>query len=282
MQTMKFKIWLNEIVTPQKPSSKIRKSTVIKNQGTNIAKPILQYGWKTSYGNSVKLQFDQKGPDSFDVVFYVNDTHYDDETASDGRIRDPEVLNSVLHVIKKKADDLGMKEITFKAQSSPKDTRTIFNLPLEPIKSEILKTLSDLFQFILKREPKLIQPTQAQLDLAIKFKRPTPVAKPDIDPAWLSIIQNTIQQINTNQKISAYYDFLKESDSLYSGFKNIGYNIIPLIEQMKRYNEIIESRSPDGWQRKRNRRAEVYDKLMNKFFNDWQIKRSGDYFTLTR
>ena len=279
---MKFKIWLNEIVAPQKPTSKVRKTTIIKNQGTNIAKPILQYAWKTSFGNIVKLQLDQKGPDSFDIVFYVNDTHYDDETASEDRIRDPEVLNSVLHVIRNKADDLGMKEITFKAQGSPKDVRTIYNLPVEPIKSQLLKMLETLFSFVSTRKPKLIPPTQAQLEIAKKFNRPTPNPRPDFNPELINVIKQSIEEINANKTASQYYDFMKENDSLHNNFRNIRYDVIPIITLMKRYNEIILSQSPEGWQRKRNRRAEVYDKLMNKFFADWQIKRNGDYFTLTR
>lgn len=278
---MRFKIWLNEIVELQKPTSKIRKSTFIKNKGTNTAKPILQYAWKTSFGNTIKLQLDKKWDDSYDVVFYVNDTHHDDETATDARVRDPEVLNSVLYTIKKKADELGIKELTFKAQNSPKDYKKIFNLPLEPIRTQLLEAMQNLLSFVSNRQTKYIPPTQSQIDLATKFNYPRPAAKPDFDPKWIKIIQNSIKEINENNKISAYFDFLQEENSSRNNFKNIGYNITVLVQQIKKYNEIVESRSPEGWQRYRNRRAEVYDKLLRKFFADWDIKRDGNYFTLT-
>lgn len=278
---MNFKLWLNEIVELQKPTSKTRKSTVIKNKGTNLAKPILQYQWKTKLGNDVKLHFDKTDENAYDVVFYVNDTHYDDETADGNRIRDPEVLNSVLYTLKKKADELAMQKLTFHAQKSEKDYKFIYNLPIETQKNLVLGLLGDLLHFLQTRTPKQVPPRQSQIELAKKFNRPMPQDKPDIQPEWQEKIKLLIKTVQDEQKID-FYDFLQSYHSMFDEFKQIGYDLKNLLRHLKKYNDIVESRSPEGWKRHKNRRAEVYDKLMQRHFSDWNVVRNGDYFTLTR
>lgn len=271
---MEFKSWLNEIVEPQKPG-KVTKSTVIKNKGTNTARPIMQFYWKTALGNKVKLQLDKKDENEYDVVFYVNDTHYDDATASDGRIRDPEVLNSVIYVLKNKTNDLNINKFHFKAQDSPKDYRLIHNLPSEPLKSNLINNLSSLIKHLETRTPVMLPPSQERIDLAKKFNRPIPQAKEDFRKENIEELKNTLIKIQNNQLVD-YDQFIDLKD-----FANINYNPQSLIEMMKEFNQIITSQT-GGWNRYKNRRAEVYDKLMKKYFPDWIIERSRNNFTLTR
>ncbi len=273
---MDFKLWLYEIVEPQKPK-KINKSTFIKNKGTNIAKPILQYYWKTSLGNKIKLQLDFDG-EKYDVNFYVNDTHYDDASAREGRIRDPEILNSVIYVLKKKMDELNAKKFTFKGQDSPKDYKMIYNLPLEPTKNNLVKTLESLLNFLKNRTPVLIPPSQERLDLFKKFNRPAPGPRPDFSDETIDKLNIILEKIKANQL--ADYDQIFQS-YIQKEFEAVKYDSNPLIQMIKRYNQIIESQT-GGWNRYKNRRAEVYDKLMQRFFSDWKIERSRNNFTLTR
>jgi hypothetical protein len=81
---MNFKQFL-EIVELKKPSSKVQKKNVIKNPGTNLAHPIIQYQWNTKLGNNIKLQLTPKEDNSYFVVFYVNDTLYDFASRKEGK-----------------------------------------------------------------------------------------------------------------------------------------------------------------------------------------------------
>lgn len=278
---MNFKLWLNEIVELQKPSSKVKKSNFIKNKGTNSAYSVVQFQWRTKLGNNVKLHFIKKENDAYDVIFYVNDTHFDNETAKQNRTRDPEVLSSVLHVLRNKADELNIKKLTFLAQKSEKDYKIIFNLQIEPLKTNILNSLKELLQFLETRKTQLIAPTKTQIELAKKFNRPKPENKPDINPNWKDKIKELIKKIEDEQMIGIN-DFEISYNSAHDEFKNIGYDLKEILIKLKKYKEVIQSNSPDGFIRHKNRRAEIYDKLIRKYFSDWNITRNDDYFELTR
>lgn len=271
---MKFKNWLNEIVSPQKPLQP-RKSTIIKNKSSNTAKPVLQYTWKTSLGNKVELQFDKNYEDSYVVIFYVNGTHYDDETSGENRTRDPEVLNTVIFMMKKVADQLGAKELSFTGQDSPRDYKKLFNMPLEPTKTNLLATLKDIVKTVESRTPQMIPPTQKTIDIYTKLKRPIPSAKLDFDPKNLNIIKNVISDVEANRRIPEFFSFFQE-------LKNLGFDFLILEKQIRIFNQIIQSRTEEGWTRHKNRRAEVFEKLVKKFFGDWTIERLGNKITLTR
>jgi hypothetical protein len=276
---MDFKFWLkNEVVEPMKPTSSVKRSVFIKNKGTNVAKPILQFKWKTKLGNEVKLHFDKKDENSYDVVFYVNDTHFDDETANEDTIRDPEVLSSVIFVLRKKADDLKANRLTFDAQKSDKDYKKVFNLPLEPSKSQTLDSVKELLFKLKNRTPVMIPVKQSLIDLAAKLNKPIPKERPDIDPKWIEILEKTLREVQVNQLISSEDDFFNFSNP----FESIGYDPKDLIENIKRWNQVVKSRSEEGWIRYKNRRAEVYDRLMKRHFGDWKIQRNANRFELTR
>ena len=154
----------------------------------------------------------------------------------------------------------------------------IYNLPLEPIKSNLVKTLESLLDFLKTRTPVMIPPSQERLDLFKKFNKPAPEPRPDFSHETIEKLDNILEKINTNQL--ADYDQLFQS-YIQKEFEAIKYDPNPLIEMIKRYNQIIESQT-GGWNRYKNRRAEVYEKLMQKFFSDWKIERSRNNFTLTR
>lgn len=272
---MQFKKWLNEIVYPQKPSQP-KKSTIIKNKSTNTERPVLQYSWTTSLGNKVKLHFDKTDENEYIVIFYVNDTHYDDETSGENRTRDPEVLNTVIYMMKKKADELGMNKLSFTGQDSPKDYRKIFNLPLEPHKTNLISNLQNLTRIVQSRTPQMMYPTQNQINLFTKLKRPIPEPKLDFDPVYLTSIKKMIEEIESNKKVDS------SNFSFFNLLKNIGFDSINLEKQIDTFNRILDSQTEQGWNRYKNRRAEVFEKLTKKFFGDWKIERSGSRINLTR
>jgi hypothetical protein len=131
---MNFKLWLlSEIADLTKPKGKVVKRTMIRNPGTNLATPVIQYSWKTSLDNIIKLKFIPKGDNVYEVLFYVNDTLYDDASSKLGKNRDVEILGNVFYVIKDKADRLGAQELRFEGYGSEGDTKVIkgvdVNLP---------------------------------------------------------------------------------------------------------------------------------------------------------
>lgn len=271
---MKFKNWLNEIVSPQKPNNP-RLSNIIKNKSTNTAKPVMQYTWRTSSGNKVELQFEKNHQDSYTIVFYVNGTHYDDETSGEEKVRDPEVLNTVVYMMRKIADKLQAKELSFTGQDSPKDYKKIFNLPLEPTKTILLDTLQNIVKLVTSRTPQIIPHTQKKIEIYAKLNRPLPEPGPDFDPQNLKALNQIISDIESNKQIPEFYYFFKDLHIL-------GFDSLAIEKQMQKFNQIISSRSSQGWNRHKNRRADVFEKIVNKFFSDWQINRLGSRITLAR
>lgn len=279
---MNFKIWLNEVAEPIKPSSRVVRSNIVKDAGTNVAKPSIQFRWKTKLGNVIKLQFDHNGPDSYNVMFYVNDTLYDDSPKVENG-RDPEILSNVFYLLKQKADAIGAKSLSFQAYSSGGDIKIIRGINPEPYKAKVLNLLDELEKKILSYVPKMIPPSQRKIDLWAKLGREMPESNMDFDPTLrIKWIRKLREAIINNENLYDHVNTLKTAIGLKT------YNVLDFDMQSleKAIEELYQSQlsnTGQGWGKTRNRRAAIYSKLLDRYFTDeWNIEKDNDRFYLTR
>ena len=281
---MRFKVWL-EIVDPAKPLSRVNRHNIVKDKGTNVAKPAVQFSWRTKLGNMVKLHFTSEGENSYEVVFYVNDTLYDDASANTENTRDPEILSGIFYLLKEKADKLGANELSFRAYESKNDTKTIRGLDSNEPKSQAITELQRLGMAIQQYQPQLVQPNQNKLDLWKKIGRGVPEPTPDFNTnTWMSLVSQLTNAIQSEQRIITYIDQLKTGIGT-DKFRVLNYDFGSLLESLTNFDNAVASNSEQGWPRKRNRRAIIYSKIINRTMaGEWDIQTNGssDRFTLTR
>lgn len=278
-----MKTWtqfLLEIVELSKPTTRVARSSITKNKGTNTPQPITQFVWRTQMGNVVNLQFEIKGQDTYNVVFYVNNTLYDD-TKIDNSKRDPEILSNVFYLLKDKADKLGARVLTFTAYKSEGDTKTIRNVVLQPKIQAANAALNDFDQKLRYHKPTLVPPSELKINLYRKLRRPDPQPEVDFNPQpWLIWVANVRQSI---QQGSDLYPYLNE---LKSGVGSNRFNILgdlsTLIMTLDDLSNALASHTENGWNRTQNRRLSIYSKLVKKYFSDWNVNIQGDHFTLSR
>lgn len=268
---MNFKNWIiNEIVELKKPNN-VRKNNIVKNKGTNTAYQVIQYQFKTKLGNIVKVHFQPKDDDEYVVSFYVNDTM--DDNAS-GVERDPDILPTAFYTIKEKANKLNAKVIRFDAIESKNDTKTIKNLNTKEYQSKFIIDLNNFKQQINNYKPILIYPNQ---ELYNKLKRPLPPPRYDLDTNyWNDIIKFIYNQLDNIIELRKFKDLLEQNL-----IKNI--NVTNILESLQNLINANLSNTETGWQRKINRRENIYNKIVNKYFSsEWDISKNKNHFVLTR
>lgn len=278
---MQFKQWL-EIVEPVKAKG-IRKSNFVINPGTNTARPATRFKWKTSLGNVIDLHFQHGQDGSYTVVFYVNGTLFDDAPKNTVNNRDSEILPTVMHTIRDKADALNAQELTFRAAKSDNDQKIIRNLPIKNLSVNAIDLLQQLKQKVSTHEVRMVPPPQSRIDLYLKLKRPPPIARPDIDQSrwmkWANLIQSLIEKQESFGNLTTIKGAGLEPNELQS----IGFDPTQLVQILKELDQVFKSMTPEGLLRNKNRRAVIYDKLMQRYMSDkWNISRTNDYFELTR
>ena len=277
-----FKEWLNEVAEPARPPGRVRKANRVKNAGTNTAGKSVQFNWTTQLGNKVSLHFDHNGDDVYEVMFYVNGVLHDDAAKTEGG-RDPEILSGVFYLLKKKAEELGAKELQFRAHVSEGDTRVVRGLDPEKYKPQLLKAIDDLDQVILSYKPQMIPPSQTKLDLWQKLNRGIPEPEADFRPEvwhnWLNKLRKAIQD---NQIVDGFVDTIKTVIGT-NKFKPLGIDLTSFVTALEDYSNAVLSNTERGWIRRRNRRASIYDTLLKRYFTDsWIIERDGNFFRLFR
>jgi hypothetical protein len=267
----------NEIAEPMKTSAKRR--IITKNSGTIRATKVIEYQFKTSLGNQVKIHFQKKEDDplTYDVSFYVNDTQYDDASKTNESERDPEVLRKVLYLVKQKADALKAQEIHFVAQKGEGDIKVIKNLNIENYKPNAFIQLNLFKKWLKEYKVKMIEPNR---ELYLKLNRPTPPARPDIDKKkWLQIIEKFELLIFSGNNLN-----INDLEELIYN-KNI-FNEYPqhekLVKSLIDYKNAFVSNTDLGFLREKNRRASLYSKLTDRFFSDWIVSKKNDYFIMKR
>jgi hypothetical protein len=284
---MRFKMWL-EVMEPFSPKG-VRTRRYVKDQDTIKAQPLVQFQWKTRLGNVVKVQFEEKGDETYNVVFYVNDTLYDDASKVDGSRRDAEILPGVFDIAHKKADQLAIQKLTFKAHQSEGDTKIVKGVEEAPRVQVAIKELSRFEAVLRSHRPQMVPPSASKLALFQKLNKPMPQPEADFDAKpWLNLAANVQAIIGNPSQQNGGYALIPLIDSLkttsYMGkFGLIGYDASSLIARLEDVANAQMSNSQSGWRRTENRRAAIYTKLVQKYFGDgWTISIRGDRFEITR
>jgi len=279
---MRFRTWL-EVVELSKPHGRVHRSIIVKDKGTNVAKESTQFKWTTALGNVVKLQFDHDGPNSYRVMFYVNDTLFDDAASNQNNGRDPEILSGIFYLLKNKATALGAEQLTFTAHKSDADTKVIRNVDPEQYKRRALYELQQFASQVQNHQVQMVPPSETKINLWRKLKRGEPQPMPDFrQDLWLKWIQSIHSEISQNKPITQFFNQLKTGIGV-GDFSAINFSLDKLTSALTDFDNAVASNSTEGWERTRNRRAAVYTKLVNRYLSDdWDIKIDGDWFRLTR
>lgn len=278
---MDFKNWLfYEVAAPTKPSSSVKKRNKIKNPGTNTAKPIIEYQFKTKLGNDVKVQFEPNGDNSYNIVFYVNNTLDDNSSKTADADRDPEILSGVLYIIANKSEKLNAQQLSFSAYSGKNDTKFVKNLEIEPYKNIALKELEKFRQILVHFPVKMIPPSQSRIDLFQRLNKGMPQPLPNLDThKAIQFIDEYISNID-NPTYSA--DGFLNNILYMADFEKFKINTDQLIYALRNL-EMAQKSQQGGYSIVRNRRAAVYEKLLQRYFsNEWDIKKYHTSFTLNR
>lgn len=277
-----FEEWLNEIVAPRKPSGMIKRNNITQNAGTNNPKAVIQYQFKTKLKNIVKVWFKVKGDDSYEVIFYVNDSLKDD-SGKNPNGRDPEILPGVLHIIQDKSSSLNAKEITFQAFSDEDDSQVLKNLPIDSYRQK-LNSQIDYFSNVLRRFPvEMIPPSQSRIDLFARLNRGVPEPLPNLDTKLLLNLMDDLK-MSLESPESSRPAINNVMEKLYSvDWKQFNIDPKPVQMAIKDFEGALESNTESGWRKFKNRRESVYEKLVQRYFaRDWKISKSGTFFTLTK
>lgn len=277
-----FEEWLNEIVAPRKPSGMIKRNNITQNAGTNNPKAVIQYQFKTKLKNIVKVWFKVKGDDSYEVIFYVNDSLKDD-SGKNPNGRDPEILPGVLHIIQDKSSSLNAKEITFQAFSDEDDSQVLKNLPIDSYRQK-LNSQIDYFSNVLRRFPvEMIPPSQSRIDLFARLNRGVPEPLPNLDTKLLLNLMDDLK-MSLESPESSRPAINNVMEKLYSvDWKQFNIDPKPMQMAIKDFEGALESNTESGWRKFKNRRESVYEKLVQRYFaRDWKISKSGTFFTLTK
>ena len=284
---MYFKKWF-ETVELLKPRGKVSKSSIILNKSTNIASEAIQFKWKTKFGNVVKLLFKKKSEDEYEVLFYVNDSLIDNSSETENNKRDPEILSTVMYLLKRKSDEIGAKSLTFNAFASKNDIKVLRNLDLKDLPNIISSEIASIKDIIEDYSVEMIPPSQELINLSIKFNKPTPQPRPDVNKEQLISLLDKILIAIEDKNLIHLEDYIEmlQKDT-FSNFKlfpiALGYNPVPLIEKIIELRNIFKSMTPEGFSKNKNRRASIYNRLMNAYMSqNWNIEVRGNYFHLNR
>jgi len=258
-----------------------KKSNIVKDAGTNVSRPAMQFKWTTKLGNEIKLHFDNQGNDAYTVIFYVNDTLFDDAAKSETG-RDPEILSGILYLLKDRSDRIGAKSLNFTGHKSDGDTKLVRGISPEEPKKEALFHLNQFDQAVNQHQVQMIPPSETKLKLWKRLSRDVPTPTPDFNQnRYRKLVDSFGTAVRNNQRIYSLINELKSSEM--RDFDTIGYDIRPLIASLTQYENAISSNSPEGWKKTKNRRTAIYTRLVNKHMSsDWDIEIEGDRFELTR
>jgi hypothetical protein len=279
---MNFRTWL-EIVEPVKPVG-VRRTNIVKDKGTNVANAAIQFKWTTKLGNVVKLHFDHDGQENaYRVVFYVNDTLYDDAAKNLQNGRDSEILSGIFYLLTSKADKIGAEQLSFRGQKSDGDTRTVRNVDPDKYKMKAMIELRKFAQEVQQHQVQMVPPSETKINLWQKLNRGDPQPMPDFrKDIWTKWVANVNSAIEGTGQLSDLVNQLKTGIGV-GDFTILYNNLDPLINALTNLSNAFISNSPEGWKKTKNRRTAIYTKLVQRHMaNEWDIKINGDWFYLTR
>ena len=284
---------INEILAPRKPD-KVGSSTFSKSGVQGSKEKIAQRAFTTSNGNVVKVHFAPRmedGEKSTNIVFYVNDTLSDNSSViGKDQNTDFEILSGVLHIVLAYLDKAKLNHCSFEAFAGEGDTKTKFNIPMDKYTNRVYSATD---AFYSKLDSIVITPemTQAALDkrniLMTKLNKPLVT---DVVVIYKDELLQLLSQVKKFiEKGQLSVDAISQFDQLYYSIQrhNIRVETWPeyqeLMEAIDGLRTVLISHSSSGARVTKNRRFEIYSKMLTKYFaNDWNIDVWGTTFNLTR
>lgn len=283
---MNFKEYLNEIAEPRKPSSKVTYASTKMSRGTIKETPAVKYTWTTKLGNVVKIYFrkDLQEDGSYEVIFYVNDVLDDTASRTENSIRDPEILPGVIHTVLEKADALKAKVLRFSSWQDKDSTKVIRGLRYEHLKEPLLQQLHHIQSVIANHQPKELPLSDTHKSLVARGLIKATVKYDFNSPAWLNALKRLESNIQNNQRVEDDYHGLVSANSN-NQFQVLNLDLTEFLKLLKAYHNAIESNTERGFLDNRNQRANVYEKLVDRYVpkDKWKVEKRGmGSFTLTR
>ena len=269
---------INELYEPKTPSG-IKRSTVSKAgvQGSTIK--LNQYAFTTSQGNVVKVQFkiDPSDKSEADVVFYVNDTLDDDSSGG----LDTEIMSGVLGIIKKVADSRKLNTITFSAWAGKGDTKRIKGLKED--REGFQQIASPILSWTEQNEPETLPPTDRMRELAAALGR-----EPKSRQSWPKeqlekALGHLMAYLHDGSGMFQSIVYELENEPIYAKLGEVIPGWDAFLKEARKLADARMSNTDSGLTVRRNRRAAVYDRLIQRFMADeWKVEKSYDSYTLTR
>jgi hypothetical protein len=285
--------YLLEFLNPKKPES-IKSSTVSKagTQGSVIK--LAQRRFMTAKNNDVKVQFQGKladnGEKSVDVVFYVNDTLYDNSSTVDKNIKnDYEILSGVVYVILQYLDKSKINHFTFQAYRGEGDNKRLYNLPIKNLTAvnDAIGILYNKIRSFNITDDMIAAELTRRNELLKKINKPPVNQVVIIYKKELLEVLHKLKQLlidlqpssESIQEFTNLYQLLERYNVRVEGWEEY-QNLIPLLNEVR---QILMSYGSQGVMVNRNRRLSVYSKLLKtNFSKEWDIQQYGDNFELSR
>lgn len=278
---------LQEYINPTKPAN-VKKSEIRKAGVQGSIRKVKLYQFITSKNNNVKVFFeptlDAYDNKIIDVSFMVNDA-----TFQLTHEKDSEILPQVVYIIKNYLKKSKTNIFKFTAFSDNRDTKLKHNVPVEntikkllPIIENVLTLLYDVNITPEQQEKYLKQHN----DLLKKLNKPPVNSISYIHKKELiELLNNAITFLNNLkptendaiqwQQIISNIQYYSKNVNNWQEYKNMIILATQLYEKLLSYTQY-------GYPMYSNRRANIYEKLLQKFANDWIIDKTGDIFILYR
>lgn len=284
---------INEILAPRKPD-KVGSSTFSKSGVQGSKERIAQRAFTTSNGNVVKVHFAPRmedGEKSTNIVFYVNDTLSDNSSViGKDQNTDFEILSGVLHIVLSYLDKAKLNHCSFEAFAGEGDTKTKFNIPMDKYTNRV-SSATDAFYSKLVSIVITPEMTQAALDkrniLMTKLNKPLVT---DVVVIYKDELLQLLSQVKKFiEKGQLSVDDISQFDQLYYSIQRHNIRVetwpeyLELMKAMDGLRTALTSHSSGGVKVTKNRRFEIYSKMLNKYFaNEWDIETYHTTFNLTR
>lgn len=250
---------LSEAVTPKLPKG-VKYGSRQVNKGTMMEFTDKTAKFTTSQGNNVAVHIFPDGSD-YEIAFDVNGDRK--ETSRD---RDPEILSGVLAVALKAVDKFKIDRLKIKADNDPRDVKVKKNIPMEDFEDKYKDIISKVLHELNNLDFTGEEPSDAIAKL--NQKRGT-----TYDPN--ARLNSTIKDLKLAldgrpiypQHISGLSYFPKE---YVDEFNSV----------VTEYNKRKQSYSDEGVKEIRNRRYEIYRRLIPKYFQGWDITFEDRFDTI--
>jgi hypothetical protein len=266
-----------ESLTPIRPKG-VKYSSKRINEGTYRESQCRVAKWNDAMGNSVELVLIMEGPDKCEAVFAVNGSY--DDAASGETTGKNRTLQEVMYMLRYMLDKHGIRHCTIRAMDGTGDKRVKHNLDMgdyreraEGVLDEVIEALTSVVEHAsVEREP-----TEHELKMLKLLKKQTT----DFDPAKREKVAlrdaTTLRQNLDNVSVVALAKNMLGTPYITEELKDRAMLLL------KEYHKRLASRSPEGYKYTRNRRYNIYSRLLPAYLGEeWNITLDEPFIELER